>query len=556
VSTLALIATDTQHTALGLPSRLHGPMRGQGVLQQTLQRVARVPGVEKIVLVHPQGQAPHELIDPAHIAKPVETHAAAEGLVDARTPYLRSARKWSLTAWRGGLGEAMVYDELLPPGPLHEAMQALEGEAALIARGDWCVVDPALAEAQLAAHLDDPEALPLTFSQAPPGLSPLVCSASMLQQLAQHHGYLGRILGYNPDRPQPDPIGRGANITIDAAVRDCNRRFIYDTDRSADLLDRIADHLGDAFPTADAKQITDAAREVESRDRPINWQPLPQQVNLELSPRRAVQGPVTAQAHVELDRPDLDAALGERIAQQLGAMDDVALTLGGLGDALLHPQWQSLTRAAQEAGVFGIAITTDLLCEKATLDALLQSPIDVVLVHVNAYSAATYQTMMGVDRFDDVFENLRYLLEQRRHLAESGKGEIGLPWLVPSLVKTPAAVDEIEPFFDRWMRPLGVQPMLAPAQTGCGKMPALSPAAMTPPRRVPCRQLGRRMTILAEGTVALCDQDWLGEAALGNTADEALTAIWQRVDKPRQTHEAEQWDELALCRNCGEWHRP
>ncbi|WP_348246604.1 SPASM domain-containing protein, partial [Salmonella enterica] len=64
--------------------------------------------------------------------------------------------------------------------------------------------------------------------------------------------------------------------------------------------------------------------------------------------------------------------------------------------------------------------------------------------------------------------------------------------------------------------------VIEPACTGCGAMPDLAPVPMTPPRRRPCRQLGRRMTILSDGTVAGCDQDWRGEAAVGDLTIDTL----------------------------------
>jgi hypothetical protein len=97
----------------------------------------------------------------------------------------------------------------------------------------------------------------------------------------------------------------------------------------------------------------------------------------------------------------------------------------------------------------------------------------------------------------------------------------------------------------------------APVGTPSGAlMPDLSPVGMAPPKRFACRQLTRRMTILSDGTVARCDQDWLGQGSAGNAANTPLIEIWRAMQPVRQAHAAGKWDELELCRPCRQWHRP
>jgi hypothetical protein len=556
MAVLALIITDTEYAWFGQPSQLDRCLAGRRVLQHTVERAARVEQVDRIVCVHPAGQTPLSLIDPASINKPIEALPIEDGLDDAYLGHLKAARKWALTAWRGGLGESPAYDELMPPAPLHQAMEAFNGSAAMVVRGEWCLFDPTLAQQQLATHLEEPDGMSVTFTQAPPGLSPLVCSAKVLADLSESRASLGQILGYNPAKARMDPITRDANIPVEAAVRDCNRRFIYDTARSRAMIDAIADRLGDALIDAESQAVADAVDGVEAAGLMDPFQRLPQQATLELTPRREPAGEITPQHYIDFSRGDLDVDLAQSIVQQIGEVDDVALTLGGLGDALLHPQWDKIVEAAHEAGVMGIGVETDLRCDQPTLDRLLELPLDLIVIRLNADNAATYEQALGDDQFSTVAANVRYLLEQRRERAEQGTGPVGLPWLVPTMVKTRHTLADLEHFFTRWTRTFACQPVLVPATTGCGKMPALSPVPMTPPKRRPCRQLASRMTILADGTVALCDQDWQGEAPLGDARQDALLSAWQNAQPTYQAHQQGRYDELSLCSQCAEWHRP
>jgi hypothetical protein len=533
------------------------------VLEHTLARIARVSAVRAMVLVHPAAQDPMTLLGATRFGKPLAGHADPGNLTDAHHPMRIAARKWSLSAWRGGLAGAGCYDELLPAAPLVDAMKRHKAESALLVGADWPLVDPDLCQRVLEQHLSNPQAMAFTFSQAPPGLAGVAVGAPLLEQIAARQGLFGQMLSYNPRTPQADPIGRDVCVQIDAAVRSCNRRFIYDTDRSAAMIDAIADRLGNRLSSADAGAVADATHQVEA-DRPGGFGRLPQQITIELTPQRAVAGPITPQQYVQFDREPMALDTALHIIEQLGADGDTAVTLGGLGDALLHENWLDIVEAAHRAGVFGLAVATDLLVDQGTLEKLLVAPLDVVSARVNADTARVYEAVMGDDRFKQVTDNLQWLLAERadrEQVEPAGDGEnrarrpAALPWIVPHLVKTDQTLGDMETFFDRWLYFAG-QAVIEPATTGCGLMPAQSPVAMAPPKRRPCLQIDRRLTILSDGRVAQCDQDWLGRGCAGDAAVTPLAEIWQSMNELRRSHRDERWGELALCGCCDQWHRP
>ncbi|MEZ6193210.1 MAG: hypothetical protein R3C45_18200 [Phycisphaerales bacterium] len=141
MSIIALIPTDMQTSRLGLRARLDDRLGDLNILEHTVRRAASISQVEKVVLIHPPGQDPLSLIDLNKLkpGKPVVAHMDPGGLHDGMTGHWVSARKWAQPNWRGGLGGASCYDELLPPGPLAEALKAHGGEAGYIVRGDWCL---------------------------------------------------------------------------------------------------------------------------------------------------------------------------------------------------------------------------------------------------------------------------------------------------------------------------------------------------------------------------------------------------------------------------------
>ncbi len=558
---IVLIPTDTKTSRLGLRARLTDQLGDANILEHTIRRAASVPQVQKIVLIHPPGQDPLSIVDLSRlkISKPVLTFVDPQGLDDKLTRRWVSSRKWAQPNWRGGLGGATCYDELLPPGPLAEALREHGGRTALIVRGDWCLFDPHYASKQLDMLYEDVEAMKMIFTQAPPGLSGIAVSLEILEQLRDGAAGFGDILAYNPVQPHIDPVGRDVNCTIPPAVRDTVERMIYDTTRGIAMIKAIAARLGDKLGEADADTVTRTCRAVRADDPAMAYRWLPRMVTMELTPRRKVSGPVTPHHHVTFDRPDIDTELALRIIEQLADADsgqDVTLMLGGLGDAMLHPDLGRIASAAHEAGVMSVGMETDLICDQQELEGLLELPVDLIVVRFNADTKETYQKTMGTDGFKGVLNNIEWLYNERIRRAGNGDDARGaMPWLAPSMVKTVDTLPELESFFDKWTHYMG-HALIAPACDGCGLMPAMSPVPMQPPTRGACQQVTRRMSILSDGMVALCDQDWQGRAPIGDTRSQTLIDIWRGSALFAEAHEQQRWSELTICGGCVEWHRP
>ena len=697
----AIMVADFQRTRLGLASRLMDDLAGRPVLAHTLSRVARVVGVSDVILLHGQGQ--REQAAAAVETALVETDTAVscvEGKLTYDDPWLYrrrvAARAWAMSSWRGGLGGGSCYDELLPTAPIADAAEAAGAEAVLLVGGDWPLVDAAYCAACIERYHSFEESMQMCFTQAPPGLAGLVVGTDLLRRMVDDRATFGAMLTYNPARPQPDPIGRDVCVQIPAAVRAAATRYVYDTPRSMRVISAVAGVLGETVHDATGEAVAaaygdPAVREVERRLPP-------RAVTIEITPARNVRGPVTAHHYVELEqlRRPMSLETFRGVMASLPEPSDVALTLGGLGDAMLHPELPAMVAIARDVGVLAIAIETDLIIEEAAAVALADLDVDMVSVRLNADCDATYrQVMIGEAALDasgpasgngsdDAVADLSATLNAEASIkagietsaesrdsardvgaatpalsfetsqpdesspitfslqpagsAESiqpiqptppappiqtdepvvpassdsslasapsipsteslqpaeadqpapersaaiilGDGpfsmavaacqtlmksiverrERGLDpavtWVTPRLIKTAATLGDMELFFDRWTHWAGhavIEPML----TGAGTAPDLNLAVMSPPHRRACLQLSRRMTVHADGRVAMCDQDWRGAEPLGDQADPGnLSAAWVAQRRQLEQHEAGKWDASPLCARCNQWRRP
>jgi len=515
------------------------PYRGadEPTLGRTIERLRRCDHIDRIVVLHPADNPPPGLTSGNDLTfYPV--HGPFEDVI---RPARLAARRFSPTAWRGGIGGASVFDEVLAADATVAALDELGASAALLVGDDWPWVDPELCDAVIERHRQQPDALKLVFTQAPPGLCGCVVDRDLLVELRDKQSMIGSLLIYNPRIPQGDPIAKDPCVQIDPAVRDLRARCIADSPRWR----RLLNHLDDD-PALTAKQIAAQL----TPHLPAVHHPLPQQVTIELNTMRLPTGPIVPQHHTAIERPPLDVDRAAELFAELADAPDIAVTLGGLGDPLLHPNWPDIVAAAREAGLSGLHIETDLIVPPDTLEALVEAHVDIISVRLNADSAPIYQQLMGGDFFEQVLSNIQWLLNHRTD---------GLPWIVPRMIKTADNVHELEGFFDRWMYfcghavvespSTGRKPTPNESDTTNHLMPDLAVLSMAPPRRTPCRQLAHRMTIHSDGAVALCDQTWTD----GQTGP--LAGRWQQLGEVYENHQAQQFESLP-CATCDQWHRP
>jgi hypothetical protein len=450
------------------------------------------------------------------------------GPLRERRRALLGARLWARSCWRGGLGSLSIYDEVCAPALLAPVMEARGIDAAAIMGPDWALIDPGLVDAAVERYRQRPlgkGAHRLTFCQAPPGLGTCIIERTLMRELANRgsaagtFATIGGMLGYAPMAPASDPIALPVCIKTSAAVRDAQFRFIPDSEPRRAALVRALAPLGADVLGAVAERIVGSIL-------PMQLAPPegpPQELLMELCTGRRTSGARSRWvrgAADPIERRVMPLELAERILTEFGRLrTDGALTLHGAGDPLLYPDLFRVIRLARRAGVAGVHIRTDLLCERELLDALLDSGVDVISVDLMAESASVYRAIMGADQFQRVRGNLEYLLTRR------AAGDLPTPWIVPRLTRCDGAYEEIEPFFDRWL--------LATGSAVIDPLPAVVARERIAPLPQPAsavRRLAReRMSILSDGRVPADDLDFSGDRCISDVSRSGVMGAWRTL---------------------------
>jgi hypothetical protein len=515
--------------------------RGEPVLSWTLARLVQSQRLGNIGILCWEDQLPAV----EEIAEEFHAYVLAKGprqpiaLVDA----VAAARRWA-DGWRGGLLSTCDFD-LGFYGPwAKELADNLQSDATILVDPSAALIDPGLID-RMVEHASEKSHVELCFAHAAPGLAGALLRPALLNRLSQTSAHPGRLLHYMPEQPMRDPLGTDACVPVATNVARSTRNFRLDSERQIRRLSLASSSLNGTLATSEAEELVHRLRWASEVDD------LPREITIELNTDRRSRPIFLPSTHLKLDRPSATIDQWRTLLSEAAAADDLRLTIGGAGDPLESDLLFPVIDLARECGVDAVHVQTDLLTNDLTnIERLAQSSIDVVSVHVPAMTMETYASVMGVDGFKQVLENIAHFARARHACGRS------VPLMVPVFTKTQQNLAEMETFYDQWLKMVGCAVIDGPNDFA-GQIPDTALADMAPPKRSACARLTARLTVLCDGTFVACEQDVLSVNPVGCIGVDSLRDAWTRRMSPlRADHTAGAWANHRLCANCRDWHRP
>ncbi len=552
MKTIVAIEADFERSPIGTVSRLADDLAGTPVLRRTVERAL---GAERPVSVHvivraDQHDRAAELVGDLNVR--IESHEAG---TPPGAELARTARKWSLDGWRGGIGGACWFDEYTHTAILAALGKREEADGVAIVPAAAALIDPVLLDAMIDQFESIAETHRLTFAAAPPGLAGLLVRPDLLDELTTAGRPISHLLAYRPEDARGGYLNTPYCYQTTTLVAGTSARLLADTDRGVETLSAVLKHAGNGTITAPgAERICEWLNA-----RPPDRAPLPREVELELTTEDQLRDTqLRPRGDAVPRRGPIDVAVVRRLVDELRTFDDALLVLGGFGEPLLCPQFAEIleicrpTQGSDGDGVFGLTVRTNgLALDRPALERLAAHRVDVVLVTLDAHSAETYRAVHGTDAFACVNANLEGLMQWRQQT------RCVRPMLVPELIKARETFDDMESFFDHWIGRVG-SAVIRGYSHCAGQLPDRAVMNMAPVQRCACRRLTSRCLVLADGRVVACDQDFAGKQVLGDLTRVSLHAVWTG-QQAKQIHACHVTGELAglpLCPRCDEWHRP
>ncbi len=418
----AIVRVDLHSGSLGNRRSLAGPFaRHRSVLAATIDRLLACSELRDIVLACDDVSATTDLLDPHQVRSGRVRVVAESHPVDGRRRRAISVgRLWSRACWRGGLADLTIFDEVFDPRTCLALMQQHATDATLLVGPDWCALDPTLCDEIIRRHRENPTGNRLTFSQAVPGLCGCVVSRDLVSDLnkgrdAQRMAIasIGGLLGYVPMAPLHDLIAQPICLALAGPVRDCGLRLIADTQSARELLEAALVQLG--TKNTSAASLVATALDILARH-----------------PQPADELVVT---HARVD-----------IAKVLGnCAENTVVTLGdGQWDPLSNGDLLETITIARAAGAAGIHVRTRLMgASDALFRSLVSGNVDVLSI----------DCLDGAHRLTSIRPTLERLLALRHEAL--GDDGMGIPWIVPRLLRCDGSYELVEEFVNEWVSRCG-----------------------------------------------------------------------------------------------------
>jgi hypothetical protein len=227
------------------------------------------------------------------------------------------------------------------------------------------------------------------------------------------------------------------------------------------------------------------------------------------------------------------------------------LVLNGYGEiSTLRNHREYIGYIRQKSARIRITINTNgMRMDEAVATTFVDYAVDVVNVALDGATAATFEAIRKELKLDTVEANLHRLLAIRNARQRTR------PIVMTHLIHMPQNAHETDLFLKKWT---GVVDFagIAGLYGRAGAVPLTIRG--TKSGYVPCFLPWRQMPVLSDGTVALCCDDWDGQAAAGNLNTQTIREIWNSEARQalRQLHLDGRASEIPICAACLTPRRP
>ncbi|MBU0600226.1 radical SAM protein [bacterium] len=268
-----------------------------------------------------------------------------------------------------------------------------------------------------------------------------------------------------------------------------------------------------------------------------------------------------------------------------------SIHFSGLGEPLLHPQIREMFAYAKEKELeVGLRTNGLGLDEGFSKQIIEREFVDYIIFGLDAATKETYAKIKGVDLFDKAVENITKFLELKKEILKDEPKYYGIrkPLIGVQILKMKETDKEIEQFMNEWDIQEKVKKMInyrsrvqksesvdaelwetiyskfLPVEHAiighfnnfCGQIEDRSVIDVTPLKRFPCKQLQSGISILWNGDIVLCRQDFDSKSPIRNLRDQSLSEILEseKLKNIWQAHKDGEYDKLPLCKDCKEWY--
>jgi radical SAM protein with 4Fe4S-binding SPASM domain len=428
-----------------------------------------------------------------------------------------------------------VFSEEVNPYAMANVSTLEDFDALLFFPSSALFIDTDLMELYVKTFIERESKITMLISQVLWGFNCPIFKRELILGLAKISKTVGEILDLPTSREAILDVNlQECFFNLPENIQSSRHRFTWDSSSSVEFVSKLVELTDGKVFEMKAEEIIKLADE---RLDSLSGS-LPREVVLEVVSFNNLSTPASQIRAQSVDLMNWDTY--ENIIKQLANYDDVKITLGGLGEPLLHPLLYKMIRLAKETGIYGIHIETNaILLGEDFMKLFIDECVDVISIRLGD---------IPDDSLGLVTNNIGNLMQMKKNLGKD------LPSVVVELQKTPNIINELDLYFEEWSRRVDWV-LIAPYNDFCGKLPDVNVIPLLPPKRTLCEKLKKKMLILPDGKMPLCEQDIGQEYVVGNVFD-GISKVWNssEISKIRKDHKLGIFNNTSICPKCKVWY--
>lgn len=264
------------------------------------------------------------------------------------------------------------------------------------------------------------------------------------------------------------------------------------------------------------------------------------------------------------EQGDMEVDLFTRIIDELleenqNYVNREPVWLHHFGESLLHAAFDDCISYAVSRGVVTCLSINPLLLTRKTASRLLQSRLDMLYVSLDGHDDTSFEKVRGINNaYHRSLNNLHRFLAMKEEQKNSCR-------VVLSMIDFDLNRESIDKTRSYWQSQPGVDDFLMKSfctWDGSAKdinqlQAEIDQAPSGTSDRVECNFPWERMTVLWNGTVVPCCNDYNGKLKLGNLQEQSLKQIWNGTEMQNLRKEfISNQVRNPLCRSCEKLRMP
>lgn len=314
--------------------------------------------------------------------------------------------------------------------------------------------------------------------------------------------------------------------------------------------------VGQEINLAAARKAGFRSMPVIKRKRPKNIKNFPNKILVELSNLCNLEC-IMCPAHgptkdMKRKKMNMSFELFEKVIEEVNGYEKVDLLFHFYGEPLLNPDLARFFDSLAKKRNLGhlLMSTNGTLLDDNRRVAILNSPLHVLQISVNALQKDTYFHVTGGGDQDRVIRNVESFIEERNRRGQK------LPFIRVQMVEMDCNEYEIEGFIRRWE---GIADLIHAngfEKQGGRSMDQRKNKTYLPEERFFCDRLRRQdFVIYSNGDCTVCVYDYDGILALGNVKEKRISDMMQspKYRELIRAHKEGDYGEFPLCASCTDW---